>query len=138
MFHISWDASTEAPPMSAAYRGKMLGILSKDNYSMQRDPKNIAMLEAVSQMTEIDPLDQFAAAKMLKEINKNAKIPQEEMVARQQDNAMAKSLEEARKQTICHVCAISCQNIEHNKISAEYRGYVGHPITRCWMISKKA
>ncbi len=129
MFHISWDASTAAPPMSAAYRGKMLGILSKDNFSMQRDPKNIAMLEAVSQMTEIDPLDQFAAAKMLKEINKNAKIPQEEMVARQQDNAMAKKVwEEAKKKNDFAMFApYLAKNIEHNKISAEYRGYVGHP-----------
>ncbi len=129
MFHISWDASTAAPPMSASYRNRMLGILASDNMALQRDPANIDMLEKISHMDEVDALDKIAASKFLKAIRKFEKVPKEEMVARQQDTAKAQKVwEEAKKKNDFAMFApYLAKNIEHNKKSAEYRGFVDHP-----------
>ncbi|NLN84082.1 MAG: carboxypeptidase M32 [Firmicutes bacterium] len=129
MFQIRWDASTIAPSKSAAYRNKMMGVLVGDNMAQQRDPKNLDMLEKVSQMEDIDPLDKISAEKFLKAIRKFEKVPREEMVARQQNTAMATRVwEEAKKKNDFAMFApYLAKNIEHNKKSAEYRGYEGHP-----------
>lgn len=129
MFHISWDASTEAPKKSAPYRAKMIGQLSSEMFAYQMQPQNIALLEEIVALNDIDPLVHRSAEKYLQEINKIRNVPQAEYVEARQTQAMATRVwEEARKANdFAMVAPYLEKNIEINRRLIEYRGFEGHP-----------
>ena len=129
MFHISWDASTEAPKQSAAYRAKMIGQLTGEQFAYQMLPENIAMLEEILSLPDFDPLQRRAAEKYMQEINKIRNIPREEFVAARQNTAMAARVwEEARKANDFSMVAPYLEkNIENNRRVIQHRGFTGHP-----------
>ena len=129
MFHISWDASTEAPKKSANYRAQMIGQISGAMFEFQMRPEHIALLEEIVSLSDFEPLQKRAAEKYLKEIDKIRKVPQEEYVAMRKHHAMSTRVwEEARKSNDFSLFAPYLQqNIEIDRRMIEYRGFEGHP-----------
>lgn len=98
-FLINWDAATEAPKKSMLYRAQMQGELAADQFAYQMDPKNLDLLENVSNRSDIDELDRLSAKKYLKEINKIRNIPQKEYVQSVQNRSIISRVWEEAKQT---------------------------------------
>ena len=122
---ISWDAATEAPPMSSAYRAKMIGALMSTYSSRFYDPNQIPMLEGFLQLSDITPIEEASCKEALRRIRKMQNVPMELIVEGHQHTSLAQRVwEEARAKQDFSIFAPALEkSIDLAKRTLEYRSH---------------